>query len=85
MLSSQTKDQVTSAAMSRLREHDCTVDNIIKMSEETLGQLIYPVSFWRVSSSFLNILVSLHICWKVLKLYGQNKKTDEDKAGLAFI
>lgn len=50
MLSSQTKDQVTSAAMGRLREHDCTVDNIIKMSEETLGQLIYPVSFWRTKA-----------------------------------
>lgn len=48
MLSSQTKDQVTHAAMMRLREHGCTVDNILNTSDEKLGQLIYPVGFWKV-------------------------------------
>ncbi|XP_033748177.1 endonuclease III-like protein 1 isoform X2 [Pecten maximus] len=47
MLSSQTKDQVTSAAISRLRAHGCTVDNILKTSDEQLGKLIYPVGFWK--------------------------------------
>ncbi|XP_060065649.1 endonuclease III-like protein 1 isoform X1 [Ylistrum balloti] len=47
MLSSQTKDQVTSAAMSKLRSHGCTVDNILKTSDEKLGKLIYPVGFWK--------------------------------------
>nr|XP_048722735.1 endonuclease III-like protein 1 [Caretta caretta] len=47
MLSSQTKDQVTSAAMSRLREHGLTVDNILQTDDVTLGQLIYPVGFWK--------------------------------------
>jgi len=48
MLSSQTKDQVTSAAMARLRQHGCTVDNILATSDERLGELIFPVGFWRV-------------------------------------
>ncbi|CAM5087782.1 unnamed protein product [Natator depressus] len=47
MLSSQTKDQVTSAAMLRLREHGLTVDNILQTDDVTLGQLIYPVGFWK--------------------------------------
>lgn len=49
MLSSQTKDQVTFAAMERLREKGLTIDNVLNMSEEELGKLIYPVGFWKVS------------------------------------
>lgn len=48
MLSSQTKDQVTFAAMERLRARGLTVDNILNMSDEELGKLIYPVGFWKV-------------------------------------
>ena len=48
MLSSQTKDQVTSAAMRKLRDHGCTVENILKTEDKTLGELIYPVGFWKV-------------------------------------
>ncbi|XP_009875646.1 PREDICTED: endonuclease III-like protein 1 [Apaloderma vittatum] len=47
MLSSQTKDQVTSAAMLRLRQRGLTVDGILQMDDATLGQIIYPVGFWR--------------------------------------
>ncbi|NXX97456.1 NTH protein, partial [Centropus bengalensis] len=47
MLSSQTKDQVTSAAMQRLRQHGLTVDRILQMDDATLGRIIYPVGFWR--------------------------------------
>ncbi|XP_071541701.1 endonuclease III-like protein 1 [Panulirus ornatus] len=47
MLSSQTKDQVTHAAMTRLRDHGLTVDNILATGDDTLGQLIYPVGFWK--------------------------------------
>lgn len=50
MLSSQTKDQVTWAAMLRLRQHGLTVDSILQMDDATLGQIIYPVGFWRVSA-----------------------------------
>ncbi|XP_059718106.1 endonuclease III-like protein 1 isoform X2 [Haemorhous mexicanus] len=47
MLSSQTKDQVTSAAMLRLRRRGLTVDSVLQMDDESLGQIIYPVGFWR--------------------------------------
>ncbi|CAH0394001.1 unnamed protein product [Bemisia tabaci] len=48
MLSSQTKDQVTHAAVERLIEHSgCTVDSLLLMDNDTLGKLIYPVGFWR--------------------------------------
>ncbi|XP_008935456.1 PREDICTED: endonuclease III-like protein 1, partial [Merops nubicus] len=47
MLSSQTKDQVTAGAMQRLRGHGLTVDRVLQMDDATLGQLIYPVGFWR--------------------------------------
>ncbi|KAJ8001526.1 hypothetical protein DPEC_G00170400 [Dallia pectoralis] len=53
MLSSQTKDQVTGAAMQRLRAHGCTVDNIINTDDHTLGQLIYPVGFWKTKVKYL--------------------------------
>jgi endonuclease-3 len=48
MLSSQTKDQITSAAMKKLREHGCSIDNILQTSDHVLGELIYPVGFWKV-------------------------------------
>ncbi|XP_059051534.1 endonuclease III-like protein 1 [Achroia grisella] len=53
MLSSQTKDQVTFGAMLRLREKGLTVDNILNMSEEELGRLIYPVSFWKTKIKYI--------------------------------
>ncbi|TFK10405.1 Ig kappa chain V-IV region B17 [Platysternon megacephalum] len=53
MLSSQTKDQVTSAAMLRLREHGLTVDNVLQTDDVTLGQLIYPVGFWKNKAKYI--------------------------------
>lgn len=49
MLSSQTKDQVTAGAMKRLQARGLTVDSILQTDDITLGRLIYPVGFWRVS------------------------------------
>lgn len=48
MLSSQTKDETTHSAMIRLRDHGCTVENILNTSDEELGKLIIPVGFWKV-------------------------------------
>ena len=48
MLSSMTKDEVTSAAVGQLREHGCSVDNILATPDDLLGKLIYPVGFWKV-------------------------------------
>ncbi|MEQ2267012.1 Endonuclease III-like protein 1 [Xenotaenia resolanae] len=53
MLSSQTKDQVTGAAMQRLRVHGCTAENIVATDDKKLGELIYPVGFWRNKVKFL--------------------------------
>ncbi|CAH0397709.1 unnamed protein product [Chilo suppressalis] len=53
MLSSQTKDQVTFAAMERLRAKGLTVDNVLAMSDEELGQLIYPVGFWKTKVKYI--------------------------------
>nr|CAH7752596.1 unnamed protein product [Callosobruchus chinensis] len=47
MLSSQTKDHVTFAAMQRLISHGCNIDNILGTSNEELGELIKPVGFWK--------------------------------------
>ncbi|KAG7223781.1 hypothetical protein INR49_026464 [Caranx melampygus] len=55
MLSSQTKDQVTAAAMQRLRAHGCTVESIVNTDDETLGKLIYPVGFWRNKVKYLKL------------------------------
>lgn len=49
MLSSQTKDQVTAGAMQRLLAQGLTVDSILQTDDNTLGKLIYPVGFWKVS------------------------------------
>ncbi|XP_068607140.1 endonuclease III-like protein 1 [Brachionichthys hirsutus] len=53
MLSSQTKDQVTAAAMQRLRAHGCTVEKILGTDDGTLGTLIHPVGFWRRKVRYL--------------------------------
>ena len=53
MLSSQTKDQVTHAAMTKLHQHGLTPDNILATSDATLGELIYPVGFWKVCGAVL--------------------------------
>ncbi|KAG0717934.1 Endonuclease III-like protein 1 [Chionoecetes opilio] len=47
MLSSQTRDQVTHGAMTKLRHHGLTPDNLLATPDATLGDLIYPVGFWK--------------------------------------
>ncbi|KAF3421785.1 hypothetical protein E2986_09912 [Frieseomelitta varia] len=47
MLSSQTKDQVTHAAMQRLITYGCAPELIVGTPDDTLGKLIYPVGFWK--------------------------------------
>ena len=34
-------------------EHGLTVENILKTSDEKLGQLIYPVGFWKTKVKFV--------------------------------
>ena len=53
MLSSQTKDQVTFAAMDRLKTHGLTVQSILDISESDLGQIIIPVGFWKKKATYI--------------------------------
>lgn len=48
MLSSQTKDIMTIAAMDRLLERGFTVQYALDIDVDQLGKIIYPVGFWRV-------------------------------------
>lgn len=47
MLSSQTKDEVTSQAMNRLQKLPLNIENILTTPDEHLEKLIYPVSFYK--------------------------------------
>ncbi|GLV44582.1 uncharacterized protein CBL_13486 [Carabus blaptoides fortunei] len=53
MLSSQTKDQVTYAAMQKLLVHGLTVPNILNTTDAKLGELIYPVGFWKSKVKYI--------------------------------
>lgn len=59
MLSSQTKDQTTHAAMLRLREYGCNVESILNISNEKLGELIFPVSFWKRKVQYIKKSTSI--------------------------
>ena len=50
MLSSQTKDEVTHAAMLRLRRSGCTVEQIHAMEECALADMIRPVGFYNTKA-----------------------------------
>ncbi|VDM56782.1 unnamed protein product [Angiostrongylus costaricensis] len=53
MLSSQTKDEVTSAAMMRLRSHGCSVNSMLDISTNDLEKLLHPVGFYKKKAVFI--------------------------------
>lgn len=53
MLSSQTKDEVTHAAVGRLREFALTPESVAAADEKQIEQLIYPVSFYKNKAKHL--------------------------------
>ncbi|KAJ7372711.1 Endonuclease III-like protein 1 [Desmophyllum pertusum] len=53
MLSSQTKDQVTFAAMEKLKAYGLTIENILKTTTGKIGELIYPVGFWKKKADYI--------------------------------
>ena len=59
MLSSQTKDQVTYAAMNKLRAHNLSIEFINKISCDELMNLIKPVGFYRRKAEYLKQTASL--------------------------
>ncbi len=48
MLSSQTKDEVVSKAMTKLKENGLTISNVISTPQEEIARMIFPVGFWNV-------------------------------------
>ncbi|MEI0567082.1 endonuclease III [Brachyspira pulli] len=54
MLSLRTKDPTTRDASMRLFEHAGTAEDMLKLSEEEIAKLIYPVGFYKVKAK--NIL-----------------------------
>ncbi|ELR13561.1 endonuclease iii, putative, partial [Acanthamoeba castellanii str. Neff] len=52
MLSSQTKDQQTAAAIRRLQKHGLTVGNILDTPENELDELISNVGFHRNKAKY---------------------------------
>uniref|UniRef100_A0A1I8B7G2 Endonuclease III homolog n=1 Tax=Meloidogyne hapla TaxID=6305 RepID=A0A1I8B7G2_MELHA len=53
MLSSQTKDQVTSAAMDRLKAAGCSISSFLEFSNEQLEDLLRPVGFYKRKAEYL--------------------------------
>lgn len=53
MLSSQTKDEVTHAAMARLRKRGCTIESILKIDDKELEDLIHPVGFKKTKVQYI--------------------------------
>ncbi|EFC41591.1 predicted protein [Naegleria gruberi] len=54
MLSSQTKDQITAAAVRKLQENNVlSVAEMNKLSEKEIQDLIYPVGFYKRKSTYL--------------------------------
>ena len=39
--------------MQKLRAHGLTTDSVLDMTEKTLGDLIYPVGFWKRKVQYL--------------------------------
>jgi len=64
MLSSQTKDEVTSAAIQNLRAlfgGHLTLEAILEAKEEDIGQAICKVGFWRRKTGCVPGPLSLYI------------------------
>ncbi|CAI2368687.1 unnamed protein product [Moneuplotes crassus] len=53
MLSSQTKDKQTFEATQRLKNHGLTVDEMIKIEEEELADLLYGVGFYKRKAGYI--------------------------------
>jgi endonuclease-3 len=53
LLSSQTRDQVNFAAMTRLKEYGLTPQKMIEIDEDALKALLKPVSFHNNKAKFI--------------------------------
>lgn len=55
MLSSQTKDEVTASAMTKLKDHGLDIENINLTPQNDIEELIKPVGFYRVSLLIIHV------------------------------
>ena len=65
MLSSQTKDQVVDAAVSKLQTAlggSLSIQGMIDAKEDTIAEAIAKVGFWRRKTGFVCILFSKQLC-----------------------
>lgn len=53
MLSSQTKDEVTAEAMSNLKRHGLTIQNVMQTEESKINELINKVGFHNRKASYV--------------------------------
>eukprot|EP00916_Digyalum_oweni_P014949 GHVL01024434.1.p1 GENE.GHVL01024434.1~~GHVL01024434.1.p1 ORF type:complete len:351 (+),score=69.64 GHVL01024434.1:666-1718(+) len=58
-LSSQTKDEATSACMKRLRKYGLTVEHIIESSDEAISKLLYGVGFYNKKTQNLKKICNI--------------------------
>ncbi|TDH67892.1 hypothetical protein CCR75_003811 [Bremia lactucae] len=59
MLSSQTKDPVNAAAMTRLIKYGLTVESMLEIDQEKLARLIRPVGFFNLKAKYIKQTASL--------------------------
>ena len=51
----------------KLRTHGCNIDNLLQTSDEKLGELIYPVGFWKVITT--NRLLQIDVTKEAIREY----------------
>lgn len=94
VLSSRTKDEVTSQATERLLSRACTPERMLQLSEEQIALLIYPVGFYKTKAkAILDICKDLidrfeslvpETIEALLTLRGVGRKTANLVISLAF-
>jgi len=73
LLSLRTKDETTRAAAERLLAKAPTPDGLLRLSEEKIRELIYPVGFYKTKATVLK-----ETCRTILKSHGGKVPDDLD-------
>ena len=73
ILSLRTRDETTGAAFARLKQRADTPQGILKIPEEELAQIIYPVGFYNTKAKTLHETAAG--CW--MNMTGKFRSMDE--------
>jgi exodeoxyribonuclease-3 len=93
ILSARTKDETTAKATARLLKKAPDLQSLVKLDEQTIAKLIYPVGFYRNKAGFLKELPAALARFEgripdrvedLIKLPGVGRKTANLVAGVAF-